>query len=118
MGHKWSADIISKHLVLPLISLNYLTCSSADAQSDAPDADVERVCSFDTISIGYLDDLICDTQAVDKLGRTARRTLDTHIKNAMSKPRVSTAIRRMTAMFNFVPDLRMSFYRKSLVLFF
>lgn len=45
-------------------------------------------------------------QAVDKVGRTARRTVDTHIKNAVSKPRVASTVRRMTAMFNFTPDLR------------
>lgn len=45
-------------------------------------------------------------QAVDKVGRTARRTVDTHIKNAISKPRVATTLRRMTAMFNFISDLR------------
>lgn len=45
-------------------------------------------------------------QAIDKVGRTARRTIDTHVKNALAKPRLSTSIRRMTAMFHFVPDLR------------
>jgi len=44
-------------------------------------------------------------QAIDKLGRTARRAVDNHVKNALSKPKVATAIRRVTAMFNFMPDL-------------
>jgi len=44
-------------------------------------------------------------QAVDKVGRTARRTLDTHVKHAISKPRVSTTLRRMTALINFTSDL-------------
>jgi hypothetical protein len=48
------------------------------------------------------------SQAVDKLGRTARRTVETHIKNAFSKPRVATAVRRMTAILNFVQDPRKS----------
>lgn len=85
LGHRRSAEIISKHLIFPLISLNYLAFSSADVVAELPDADVEK--------------------AVDKVGRTARRTLDTHIRNAMSKPRVATTLRRMTAMFNFIPDL-------------
>ncbi|KAF9525675.1 hypothetical protein CPB83DRAFT_859161 [Crepidotus variabilis] len=85
LGQKWSSEIISRHLVLPLISLTHLSFASADAMSAVPDVEVEK--------------------AVDKLGRTARRTIDTHIKNAISKPRVSTSIRRMTAMFNFVQDL-------------
>jgi hypothetical protein len=32
--------------------------------------------------------------------------VDTHIKHAISKPRVATTIRRMTAMFNFSSELR------------
>jgi hypothetical protein len=38
------------------------------------------------------------SQAVDKLARTARRAMDTHMKQAMSKPRTATALRRITAM--------------------
>ncbi|KAF8962773.1 hypothetical protein BDZ97DRAFT_2020814, partial [Flammula alnicola] len=76
LGYRWSSEIISKHLIFPLISLNHLTFSSAEAIGEMPDTDVEK--------------------AVDKLGRTARRTIDTHVKNALSKPRVATAIRRMT----------------------
>ena len=51
--------------------------------------------------------LVSCIKAVDKIGRTARRTIDTHIKNVLSKPRVATTMRRMTAMFNFSADLRM-----------
>lgn len=46
------------------------------------------------------------SQAVDKIGRTARRTVDTHVRHAVSRPRAATTLRRMTAMFNFTPDLR------------
>ena len=56
------------------------------------------------LMIGFSDSCI---KAVDKIGRTARRTIDTHIKNVLSKPRVATTMRRMTAMFNFSADLRM-----------
>lgn len=45
-------------------------------------------------------------QAVDKMARTARRTVDTHVRHAISKPRLATTLRRMTAMFNFIPELR------------
>ncbi|KDR76312.1 hypothetical protein GALMADRAFT_247681 [Galerina marginata CBS 339.88] len=85
LGHQRSSEIISKHLIFPLISLNHLTFASAEAVSELSDGDLEKT--------------------VDKLGRTARRTVDNHIKNALSKPRVATSIRRMTAMFNFVPEL-------------
>lgn len=48
-----------------------------------------------------------DVKAADKVGRSARRMVDTHMKNVLSKPLVATTMRRMTAMFNFLPDPRM-----------
>jgi len=83
-GYRCSSEIISKHLIFPLISMNHLTFSLAEAVGEMPDVEIEK--------------------AVDKVGRTARRTIDTHIKNVFSKPRIATAMRRMTAMFNFSPD--------------
>jgi len=85
IGYKFSAEILSKHLIMPLVSVNYLAFSSADPVCELSERDLET--------------------AVDKVGRTARRTLDTHIKHAISKPRVSTTLQRMTAMLNFVSDL-------------
>ncbi|KAJ7931451.1 hypothetical protein B0H13DRAFT_1701997 [Mycena leptocephala] len=82
-GGRFSAEMISRHLVLPLISLNHLAFTSAVGESS--DTDLEK--------------------AVDKVGRTARRSVDTHVKNAMAKPRVATALRRITAMFNFENNL-------------
>ncbi|PIL29787.1 hypothetical protein GSI_07993 [Ganoderma sinense ZZ0214-1] len=80
-----SADVLSKHLILPLISMSHLAFSSADPLSTTSEADLEK--------------------SVDKVGRTARRTLDTHVRNALSRPLLATTLRRITAMFNFVPDL-------------
>ncbi|KAG1750169.1 hypothetical protein EDB19DRAFT_1846679 [Suillus lakei] len=85
LGPKLSAEIISKHLIMPLISVNHLAFSSSDVLGDLAPGDLEK--------------------ATDKVGRTARRTVDTHIRNALSRPRVATALRRMTAMFNFLPEL-------------
>ncbi|KAJ6513315.1 hypothetical protein C8R45DRAFT_963218 [Mycena sanguinolenta] len=93
-GGRFSAEIISRHLVLPLISLNHLAFTSAVGESD--ETDLEK--------------------AVDKLGRTARRSV-THIKNAMNRPRVATALRRITAMFNFestLPPIQLSVERPEL----
>lgn len=70
---------------MPLISVNHLAFSSSDVLGDLVLGDLEK--------------------ATDKVGRTARRTVDTHLRNALSKPRVATTIRRMTAMFNFLPEL-------------
>ncbi|KAF8071710.1 hypothetical protein FPV67DRAFT_1560501 [Lyophyllum atratum] len=87
LGHKASAEVISKHLIFPLISLNHLAFSSPEAVTALSDADVEKARDF-------------------RHGRTARRSVDTHIKNALSKPRIASTLRRMTAMFNFIPDLQ------------
>ncbi|KAH9928631.1 uncharacterized protein B0H18DRAFT_999770 [Fomitopsis serialis] len=85
VGPILSAQILSKHLIMPLISLTHLAFSSADPVSELSEADLEKT--------------------VDKVGRTARRTIDTHVKHAISRPRAATMLRRMTAMFNFSPDL-------------
>ncbi|PPQ99156.1 hypothetical protein CVT24_009346 [Panaeolus cyanescens] len=85
LGHTRSSDIISQHLIFPLISLSHMTFSSSEAVGEVAETEVEK--------------------SIDKLGRTSRRTPDVHIKNAMSKPRLVSSIRRMTAMFNFISDL-------------
>ncbi|KAK0204748.1 hypothetical protein DFS33DRAFT_1322514 [Desarmillaria ectypa] len=85
LGYRASAEILSKHLILPLISMGHLAFSSKDSVGDISDAEL--------------------TKAVDKVGQTARRNVDIHIKNAISKPRIATVLRRITAMFNFASDL-------------
>ncbi|SJL09594.1 uncharacterized protein ARMOST_12974 [Armillaria ostoyae] len=85
LGYRASAEILSKHLVLPLISMSHLAFSSKNSVGEVSDAEL--------------------TKAVDKVGRTARRNVDIHIKNTISKPRIATVLRRITAMFNFASDL-------------
>ncbi|KAM5538552.1 hypothetical protein V8D89_007885 [Ganoderma adspersum] len=85
LGPRMSADVLSKHLILPLISMSHLAFSSADPLGTTSETDLEK--------------------SVDKVGRTARRTLDTHVRNALSRPLLATTLQRITAMFNFVPDL-------------
>ncbi|KAF7312332.1 hypothetical protein MIND_00246300 [Mycena indigotica] len=84
-GGRFSADIISRHLVLPLISLTHLAFTSTSAVGESSESDLEK--------------------AIDKVGRTARRSVDTHVKNCIGKPGVATALRRITALFNSIPDL-------------
>ena len=43
VGHKVSADILSKHLIMPLISVNHLAFSSPDVVGDLPPTDLEKV---------------------------------------------------------------------------
>ncbi|THV03206.1 hypothetical protein K435DRAFT_852092 [Dendrothele bispora CBS 962.96] len=84
-GYKASAEIISKQLVSPLISVTHLALNSGDAVGKMSDADLEK--------------------AIDRMGQTARNALDTHIRTVISKPRVATSLQRMTAVVNKVPDL-------------
>ncbi|ETW83097.1 hypothetical protein HETIRDRAFT_458627, partial [Heterobasidion irregulare TC 32-1] len=81
LGPRLSAEILSQHLIFPLISTVHLAFTSVDPVSKLSDSDLEK--------------------AVDKVGRTARRTLGTHTRNVMGRPRVSTTLRRMTALLNF-----------------
>ncbi|KAF9046916.1 hypothetical protein BDZ89DRAFT_1155168 [Hymenopellis radicata] len=85
VGHKSSAEILSKHLILPLISMTHLAFSSTDNVTELSDADMGK--------------------AIDKVARTSRRNIDIHVRNALSKPRVSTGLSRMTATFNFASDI-------------
>ena len=43
VGHKASADILSKHLIMPLISVNHLAFSSPDVVGDLSPTDLEKV---------------------------------------------------------------------------
>ncbi|KAI0316559.1 hypothetical protein OF83DRAFT_1172770 [Amylostereum chailletii] len=85
IGPKFSAEVLSRHLIQPLISTVHLAFTSSDPVCDMSEGDLEK--------------------AVDKIGRTARRSVDTHLKNAITRPRVSTTLRRMSALFDFNPTL-------------
>ena len=43
LGPKVSADVLSKHLILPLISVTHMAFSSADPVSELASADLEKV---------------------------------------------------------------------------
>ncbi|EPQ54257.1 hypothetical protein GLOTRDRAFT_122033 [Gloeophyllum trabeum ATCC 11539] len=85
LGPRISLELLSKHLIMPLISTVHLAFASADPVSELSQEDLQNL--------------------VDKAGKTARRTVDTHVKHALSNPRTATTLRRMTALFNFVPSL-------------
>ncbi|KAI0749567.1 hypothetical protein C8Q80DRAFT_1162659 [Daedaleopsis nitida] len=85
VGPRMSADILSKHLILPMISMTHLAFASGDPLATVSTNDMEK--------------------SVDKVGRTARRMPDTHVRNTLSRPLLTTTLRRITAMFNFVPEL-------------
>ncbi|KAI0360137.1 hypothetical protein OH77DRAFT_1472228 [Trametes cingulata] len=84
VGPKMSADVLSKHLIMPSISATHLSFFSADPVSGLSEADVEK--------------------SADRVGRIARRAVDNHVKNTLSKPLIATTLRRMGAVLNFVPD--------------
>ncbi|KAJ4476221.1 hypothetical protein J3R30DRAFT_415667 [Lentinula aciculospora] len=85
IGYKNSAEIISKHLLLPLISLTHTVLSVGKPAGEMAESELEK--------------------AIDGVGRAARRSFDTHVKNAISKPRMNTSIRRMTALFSLADPL-------------
>ncbi|TFK27203.1 hypothetical protein FA15DRAFT_754503 [Coprinopsis marcescibilis] len=84
IGYRLSAEIISKHLIFPLIIANHLAFSSADPLSEMADNDVEK--------------------AVDKGVRSARRMFASHVKAALTKPKVATVIRRIAASLDFTTE--------------
>jgi len=71
--------------MIPLLSTTYLAFISPDAISEISDSDLEK--------------------EVDRIGRTARRSVDTHIRNIFSLPRACTSIRRMSALYTFSANL-------------
>ncbi|KAH9014312.1 hypothetical protein EDB85DRAFT_2280625 [Lactarius pseudohatsudake] len=81
IGPKQSADALSKHLILPLLSTAYLAFVSPDAICEISGNDLEKT--------------------VDRIGRTARRSVDTHIRNIFTQPRICTSLRRVSALFAF-----------------
>lgn len=104
-GHRLSAEVISTQLIMPLMSTAHLAFSSPDPVGEMSQSDLETVNEAKSHGYAPLTDCV-RTQIVDKLGRTARRTPGTHTRNTISKPRLATAIRRMTAMLNFLVELR------------
>ncbi|KAJ3787010.1 hypothetical protein GGU10DRAFT_394251 [Lentinula aff. detonsa] len=85
IGYKSSTEIISKHLVLPLLSVTHTVLSVVKPAGEMLESELEK--------------------AIDGVGRAARRSIDTHIKNVISKPRMNTSIRRMTALYNLCDHL-------------
>jgi len=84
VGPKMSSEILSQHLIIPLVSTTHLAFTSVKPVSEMSEGDLEK--------------------AIDKVGRSARRGIDTHTKNAIMRPRVSTTLRRMTALLDFNSD--------------
>ncbi|EIM90768.1 uncharacterized protein STEHIDRAFT_165281 [Stereum hirsutum FP-91666 SS1] len=85
VGPKLSARLLSQHLIMPLISTIHLAFTSPEPLTDMTGDEIEK--------------------SVDKVGRTARRTLETYMQNAISRPQVATALRRMTALLDYNNDL-------------
>ncbi|KAI0049787.1 hypothetical protein FA95DRAFT_1488401, partial [Auriscalpium vulgare] len=86
LGPRLSAEVLSQHLIMPLISTAHMAFTATEAVGEISTVELEK--------------------AIDKVGRTARRSVDTHVKNAFMRPRISTALRRMTALFDFNTNLR------------
>jgi len=90
---------------MPLMSTAHLAFSTPNSVGEMSESDLETVSKVPLIYV-LLIRYELDAQALDKVGRTARRTPGMHARNAISKPRLATAIRRMTATLNFLVELR------------
>ncbi|KAI5119333.1 hypothetical protein M0805_000563 [Coniferiporia weirii] len=85
LGPKTSAELVSRHLILPLISLVHVSFYSADPVSELEEEDLEKT--------------------VDRIGRAARRSVDVHVKHTLARPRVATALQRISSLFALTPLL-------------
>ena len=105
-GYRISAEIISRQIIMPLMSTAHLAFSSPTPVGEMSGSDLEMVSNAELP--GYVLLIRCGlhVKAVDKLSRAARRSPGMHARNTVSRPRLATAIRRMTAMLNFVLDPR------------
>ena len=103
MGPRISAEVISRQIIMPLMSAAHLAFSSPSSVGEMSGPDLETVSE---VKLPTHLVLIRYAQALDKVGRTARRTPGMHARNAISRPRLATAIRRMTAALNFLVELR------------
>ena len=105
-GPRISAEVISRQIIMPLMSTAYLAFSSPSSVGEMSESDLETVSEAKPLITRQMIRSGLHAQVVDKLGRAARRTPGMHARNAISKPRLATAIRRMTAMLNFLVELR------------
>jgi len=84
----------------------HLAFSTPNSVGEMSESDLETVSKVNPPIYLLLIRYGLHAQALDKVGRTARRTPGMHARNAISRPRLATAIRRMTAMLNFLVELR------------
>ena len=105
-GYRISAEIISRQIIMPVMSTAHLAFSSPTPVGEMSGSDLEMVSNVELP--GYVLLIRCGlhAKAVDKLSRAARRSPGMHARNTVSRPRLATAIRRMTAMLNFLVELR------------
>ncbi|KAH9964366.1 hypothetical protein BGW80DRAFT_1179400, partial [Lactifluus volemus] len=99
IGRSQSAELLSKHLIMPLLCTANLAFTMRHAINGISDYDLEQV--------------------IDKNGRVARRCMDEHTMRTFSDPRTSTSIRRMSALLAFSanpPPVLSEFKKPELVL--
>ncbi|KAH8831248.1 hypothetical protein DL96DRAFT_1587037 [Flagelloscypha sp. PMI_526] len=84
LGSKISSELLSKHLIIPLINLNHLAFVSTTLPNQLSSEDLQN--------------------NIDKIGRTAKRALGTHIKNALAKPQIATGLARFTSLVQGHPE--------------
>lgn len=91
---------------MPLMSSAHLAFSTPNPVGEMSESELQTVSEAKPPTYVLMIRYGLRPQAVDKLGRAARRTPGMHVRNVISRPRLATTIRRMTAMLNFLVELR------------
>ena len=103
---------------MPLISLAHVSFYSADPVSELEENDLEKVRAdgeqkivrslSSNTHVTYSCSMfffhsVCLLKLVDKIGRSARRSVDIHVRQTMGRPRIATTLQRVSSLFAFAP---------------
>lgn len=84
LGYRLSSELLSKHLILPLISFSHVAFTAPQPLQQMPADELEKL--------------------IDKTGRVYRRSVDAQVKKVLAEPKLGTALSRIDAIFGMQPD--------------
>ncbi|KZW03780.1 hypothetical protein EXIGLDRAFT_743505, partial [Exidia glandulosa HHB12029] len=85
LGYRTSAEVLSKHLILPLITFSDLAFTTPEPLQNMQTGELEKV--------------------VDKNGRLYRRRVDAQVKKVLAVPKFATMLNRITGLYSSLTDL-------------
>ncbi|EJD53466.1 hypothetical protein AURDEDRAFT_179933 [Auricularia subglabra TFB-10046 SS5] len=84
VGYRTSSELLSKHLILPLISFSHVAFTAPQPLQQMPADELEKL--------------------IDKTGRIYRRSVDAQVKKVLAEPKLGTALSRIDAIFGMQSD--------------